>query len=42
MGDWEICKRYHMEEKGILHPDCMLPDGTIDEQLHKSYKEMIG
>jgi hypothetical protein len=42
MGDWEMCRRYHMEEKGILHPDWMLPDGTIDEQLHNSYNKMIG
>ena len=41
MGDWEICKRYHMEEKGVTHPDWMLPDGTIDEQLHDSYNKMI-
>ncbi|HHD92541.1 MAG TPA: uracil-DNA glycosylase [Candidatus Portnoybacteria bacterium] len=27
------CKRYRMEEKGIAHPDNMLPDGTIDESL---------
>ncbi|MCD6471414.1 uracil-DNA glycosylase [bacterium] len=27
------CKRYEMEEKGIPHPDNMLPDGTIDESL---------
>jgi len=25
-----------MEEKGVPHPDWMLPDGTIDEQLHNS------
>lgn len=27
------CKRYEMEEKGIPHPDNMLPDGTIDKSL---------
>ena len=32
-GDWESCKRYQMEEKGIFHPDNMLPDGTIDDTL---------
>ena len=32
-GDWESCKRYHMEEKGEPHPDWMLPNGTIDENL---------
>ena len=34
-GDWESCVRYQMEEKGAPHPDWMLPDGTIDEKLHK-------
>ena len=42
MKDWEMCKRYHMEEKGILHPDWMLPDGTMDEQLHNHYNKTIG
>jgi len=42
MGDCKTCKRYHMEEKGILHPYWMLPDGTIDEQSHNSYNKMIG
>ena len=36
-GDWEICIRYHMEEKEKPHPDWMLPDGSIDEELHKKY-----
>ena len=27
------CQRYEMEERGIPHPDNMLPDGTIDETL---------
>ncbi len=27
------CKRYRLEEKGIFHPDNMLPDGRIDENL---------
>ncbi|MCF2139394.1 MAG: uracil-DNA glycosylase [Candidatus Lokiarchaeota archaeon] len=27
------CVRYQMEEKGIFHPDNMLPDGTIDPSL---------
>jgi len=31
-----------MEEKGILHPDWMLPDGTIDEKLYNSYNKMMG
>ncbi|RLF25599.1 MAG: uracil-DNA glycosylase [Thermoplasmata archaeon] len=29
----ENCKRYELEERGIFHPDNMLPDGTIDENL---------
>ena len=32
-GDWQSCKRYQMEEQGISHPDNMLPDGTIDQDL---------
>jgi len=32
-GDWRICKRYQMEEKEITHPDNMLPDGEIKEDL---------
>ncbi len=32
-GDWESCVRYRMEENGEYHPDCMLPDGSIDESL---------
>ena len=32
-GDWENCVRYHMEENGEPHPDWMLPDGTIEEEL---------
>jgi len=27
------CKRYIMEEKGRPHPDNMLPDGSIKENL---------
>jgi DNA polymerase len=34
-GDWESCTRYHMEERGEPHPDWMLPDGSVDERLHK-------
>ena len=34
-GDWESCVRYQMEEEGKFHPDWMLPDGTLDERLHK-------
>jgi uracil-DNA glycosylase len=32
-GNWESCVRYRMEERGEEHPDCMLPDGTIDKKL---------
>lgn len=32
-GEWESCVRYQKEEAGIYHPDSMLPDGTIDENL---------
>ncbi len=32
-GNWKNCVRYKLEEKGIYHPDWMLPDGTIDESL---------
>ena len=34
-GDWESCIRYQKEERGEPHPDWMLPDGTLDEKLHK-------
>ncbi len=27
-----------MEEKGKVHPDWMLPDGTLDERLQKEAK----
>ncbi|MHA1805519.1 MAG: uracil-DNA glycosylase [Promethearchaeota archaeon] len=27
------CKRYQMEESGIYHPDNMLPNGEIKEDL---------
>lgn len=40
-GDWENCIRYQMEERGEPHPDWMLPDGSIDERLHKLCKEVI-
>jgi len=38
-GDWEKCVRYWMEEKGQYHPDEMLPDGSINENLSKCRKE---
>ncbi len=34
-GDWGSCTRYAMEAKGQYHPDWMLPDGTLDEDLKK-------
>jgi len=39
-GDWDSCIRYKMEEEGREHPDWMLPDGSIDERLHKLYGGM--
>jgi len=32
-GDWSKCVRYEMEETGHYHPDNMLPDGSIDDDL---------
>ncbi len=32
-SNWEKCVRYQMEERGIYHPDNMLPNGEIDENL---------
>jgi len=32
-GDWQSCVRYDLEEKGHDHPDWMLPDGRLDENL---------
>jgi len=32
-GDWHRCVRYYKEENSIYHPDDMLPDGKIDENL---------
>jgi len=34
-GDWGNCVRYKMEEQGHYHPDWMLPDGTLDENLRE-------
>ncbi len=31
--NWQNCKRYELEEKGLAHPDNMMPDGRIDETL---------
>ena len=32
-GDWGKCIRFMMEETGQAHPDNMLPDGSLDENL---------
>ena len=32
-GDFKTCARYKMEEKGIPHPDNMLPNGEIRDEL---------
>lgn len=32
-GDWSRCTRFLLEEQGIYHPDCMLPDGSIKIEL---------
>ncbi|MCD4796066.1 MAG: uracil-DNA glycosylase [Candidatus Cloacimonetes bacterium] len=31
--DWRKCIHFQKEESGIYHPDNMLPDGEIDENL---------
>ena len=28
-NNWENCKRYQMEEKGIPHEDNLMPDGSV-------------
>jgi len=38
-GDWESCIRYQMEEVGEPHPDWMLPDGRLDEELRKEVEK---
>lgn len=32
-GDYKNCVRYKMEEKGMPHPDNMLPNGEIKDDL---------
>ncbi len=32
-GSWKNCVRFEKEESGIYHPDNMLPNGEIDENL---------
>ncbi len=33
MGNYESCVRYKLEEATVPHPDNMLPNGEIDENL---------
>lgn len=33
LGKWQECIRFQMEENGRYHPDNMLPNGEIDENL---------
>jgi len=39
-GDWEVCIRYQMEERGEYHPDWMLPDGSLDQNLKREMKNI--
>jgi len=32
-SNWRECIRFDKEENGIFHPDNMLPNGEIDENL---------
>jgi len=32
-GDYKSCVRYEMEKRGTQHPDNMLPNGKIREDL---------
>lgn len=38
-GDWANCERYKQEKNGTPHPDYMLPDGRISEELKRSIKK---
>jgi len=33
MNNGDDCVRYDLEEKGVYHPDNMLPNGEIDSSL---------
>jgi DNA polymerase len=33
LSDWSKCVRFYKEENNIYHPDNMLPNGEIDENL---------
>jgi len=35
LGNWNNCVRFRLEEQGRYHPDWMLPDGSIDENLKR-------
>jgi hypothetical protein len=32
-SNWENCVRFQTEEKGEIHPDNLMPDGTIIQQI---------
>jgi len=32
-GNWKACIRYQKEEAGLYHPDNMMPNGTINNNL---------
>jgi len=32
-NNWNNCRRYQLEERGVYHPDNMMPDGKLDETL---------
>ena len=34
-GDWRSCVRFHMEEEGEPHPDWMLPNGELKDDLER-------
>lgn len=34
-GHWDSCVRFRMEANGEPHPDWMLPDGRLNEELAK-------
>ena len=33
LGDWSSCRRLHCQERGESHPDWMMPDGLLREDL---------
>ena len=32
-GDFDKCRRYQMTERGLLHVDNMMPNGSVKEDL---------